>query len=237
MKRLPFLSFLMEVVVSLSLNMTILHSVVKVLWLTRIIILLQRMFCTLRTSYLPRRHSTSEFKVSTFVIRVVTYLLGRKISRWYPTSGSSACHAWTSSSSCTSWRTSRMLPSLRPTYISITQWSLVSTSTQLFSMLSCHDTLDKLSGTSFWRIPLHPQKVPRTTSIKEYLGGALIGSLRPRPTQIFQFRSTMTPYYNIDRWRRGGTGTHQILLTNCGLVFLTNRSSSGLTATHALGGC
>ena len=97
--------------------------------------------------------------------------------------------------------------------------------------------LSTLSGTSFIRIPLSPRKAPPPASTTSSLGGALRRSIMLCLTQILPLLSSIITFYNICRYRRGGTRTWQHILSHHGSVFLMIQSRSGLTATIALGGC
>ena len=153
-KRLPWLSLLLELVVSLSLKTNLLHSVMREFLLMTIMKLLKIMFQNNRMPYLPPRYSTLDFKVSNLGSRLKTYLFGRRGSIWYTTSGSRKCHSLTSSTRCTSWSISKILSSMRPKNVSISQWYLVSPFAWLVVVSSWRATLVTLSGNYFQGIPL-----------------------------------------------------------------------------------
>ena len=97
--------------------------------------------------------------------------------------------------------------------------------------------LATLLGTYFWRIPLTLRKAPSSASTKSFLGVDFRISLRICLTQILPLLSSMIPFSNKGRCRRGGTKKWRKILNHHGPVFLMSQSRSRLTATLVLGGC
>ena len=121
-----------------------------------------------------------------------------------------------------------MFSSLRPKNISIPRSSLVGTFVLWVVVSSWRATLATLSGTYFWRMPLHPKNSPSSASSTPCLGGAFRRSLSPFTTQIVQFLNIITSSSNSGKWGRCGTATWQKILTHRGLVLWINPFRSGL---------
>ena len=97
-------------------------------------------------------------------------------------------------------------------------------------------------GSTIWNTKVIDDPITTHKDTPLCLNQIVYGSHRDNITQVISYKilpllSSMIPFYNRGRCRRGGTRTWQHILIHHGSVFFVIQSRSGLTSTLDMGGC